>query len=129
MWVAWSCSTPEEQQDYFKRVCLEDYLADGRVNRLEAVSNVMSYSDLGFSPVVEQLQEAINLFEKACKGYKLRLDFDARPRVYVYKETGYNIDSQTGNWVAYADAETMPLAICIATVYVFNKINIREQFL
>lgn len=49
-------------------------------------------------------------------GLKARLDFDARPRCYLYREKGIAIGAMAGDWSHYADAETMPLAILRAAV-------------
>ena len=65
-------------------------------------------------PVTSSIDAAIALVERMLPGHCLALNFDNRKRAYVYKNDGYNIATKFGEWVAYADAETMPLAILLS---------------
>jgi len=57
------------------------------------------------------------------------LDFDGRPRCYLYVINGFTIDSQRQNWISYADADTMPEAIAKAVQFVARFRPGREKMI
>lgn len=62
------------------------------------------------------IDAALALFERLLPEMKPRLDFDARSRCCLYRETGMTIGAMAGDWSFYAEAETIPIAILRALV-------------
>lgn len=74
----------------------------------------------GRSPL-QSLDAALDAFNLAAPNLRARLDFDERPRCFLYEKNRMTIGANGGEHVAYADAPTMPLALAKALITALGR--------